>query len=182
MAIKTIGEFGAAILEGVSVDIDDLPKGSMAAWFADPATNRPTIFRVNAAVPFDAYSRVIAIFQGEETIRVYTLPAAPPEPRPADWKDQSPSRFTLTKTAPTYVAEVMNLDAMAALLIDEWDTLGDTDSAEEELAAVIEYLRGKNLTSLAEALEAGEHHADDGEPDLEAKTETQPPAAPAVTS
>lgn len=176
MAIRTLQEFGAAVLEGVNVDIDDLPKGSMVAWFADPVSNRATIFRHQQPLPFDRHLVVIAIFQDTETIRVYALPAAPPDPKPADWKDAVPSRFTLTRSAPTYVAEVMNLDAMAALLIDEWDSLGSSGGADEELASVTDWLRSKGHETLADQLEAGDHHEeDDGPEGNEHPTDPPPP-------
>ena len=189
--VKTIQEFGEAVLAGVSVDIDDLPKGAMVSWFADPSTGKPTTFKVGEVHPFDPYSRVIGIFQSEETIRVYTLPAAPPTPRPNDWKDRPPTRYTLTRDAPTFVAETMvSLDVMAALLIEEWNVLGDVDSAEEEREAVTQWLREKNLVTLADAIEAGEHLERDEEPEgappapeaLKPPAAPTPPAPPAVTA
>jgi hypothetical protein len=187
MTITTIKEFGDAILEGVRADFNDLPKGATFAWFNNPSTNSPTMFKHGEPVPFDSFSRVIALFQDDDVVRIYTMPAAPPNPIPADWKARSPTRYTLTKTAPTYFAETMNLDAMASEMIEEWNAIADgINAADIELESVIEYIEGLaiegamvNSSVLLEGLRNEEHREED-DSDPEPETEPDASAAPAV--
>lgn len=179
MAIETFDQFRTRVLEGVVADIDELPRGSSAAWFNNPVTGKPTIFNVKEPAPFDQYSRVIAIFQDAHTIRVYTAASAPPDPKPADWPMREPTRYTLTKVAPTYVAEVMTLEALADAVVDEWNLVAGPETPDDELASILEYIatldtvleRDKLLTSLRD----GAHH----EEPLE---EPAPPALPATAA
>lgn len=193
MTITTIKEFSDALIEGVRADFEDLPKGSAFAWFPT-VTNAPTVFRHGEQVPFDPYSRIIALFQDEGVAKVYSMPAAPPNPVPADWKSRAPTRYTLTKTAPTYFAETMSLDAMASELIDEWNQIADgVNAADMELEAVIGYIEDQlantdgstDLISVSALLEdlRGEVHrgldSDDGS-DETANGEPVASAAPVV--
>lgn len=181
MTIETLDQFRTRILEGVVADIDDLPKGMSAAWFNNPATNQPTIFQVKEVAPFDKYSRVVAIFQGDHTVRIYTMASAPPDPKPADWPPREPTRYTLSRTAPTYVAEVMTLEAMADAIIDEWNLVAGPETPDDELEAVIEYIAGLDVLverdKLLTALREGDHH-DDGE----AAPEEPAPVSAAATA
>lgn len=181
MAIETVEQFYKRIIERVADDIDALPKAMSAAWFDNPTTKRPTIFQVQEIHPFDPFSRIIAIFQDADTIRVYTLPAAPPEPKPADWQPRQPTRYTLSRTAPTYVAEIFPLEAAAEAIADEWNAIAGPDTAEDELEAVIDFLREQgpmlDRDKVIAQLEAGEHQdaGDDDEGEGDDK-----PAAPAL--
>jgi hypothetical protein len=97
------------------------------------------------AVPMsiDPFSVPIAIFQDDGMIRIYTLPAVVPTPRPAEWTDRAPRRFTLSKAAPTMVIEEMPLGVMAELIIDEWTELAEGMSgADVELERVIALVEG----------------------------------------
>ena len=189
MAITTIEEFARTIME--AVDIDDLPKCA-ACMVYDPHSGRQVFLKHGETLPFDPFSRVIAIFQNDAVVRVYTLGAAPPkEGKPAGWKDQPPTRYTITKTAPTYVAETMNLDAMADEIIDEWTEVAEgMSSAESELEKVIDYVSGLDDIIARETLlgelrdrlhREGGDDEDDGDDET---TQTEPAAttgpAPAV--
>jgi hypothetical protein len=192
MSIKTIQEFRDRIEEGVNADITDLPKGQSVAWFAPPGSNTATMFRVLSDVPFDAYSTVIALFDQGDSITAYTLPKAPPELKPADWKVTSPCRYTLTKTAPTYLMEVMTIDAMADLIVDEWNLVADTmSSAEAEREAIADWLSSQPSTShatgVAEIIRSGEYAEEDEEEDDAPESSSTPttngaapPSAPAI--
>lgn len=145
MAIETVEQFRQRILDNVTDDIDELPRGVEAAWFNDPVTNTPTKFQINQSVPFDKFSRVVAVFQSDDVIRVYSMPSAPPDPKPADWPTRPPTRYTLTRTAPTYVAEILTLEAMADAISDEWNAVGDAnETAAGELETVLEFLAGQD--------------------------------------
>ena len=212
MPIETVQECLREIFAGVDGDIDDLPKGATVAWFhtnhfdKKTSTPLPTIFRVSEVSPIDPFSRVMGIFHNDDVIRVYTLPTAPPTPRPEAWIDRPPTRYALSRTAPTYVAETMNLDAFAAETIKEWNALAhDGDEgpdADDELLAVVEYIERRNgetggmlaLTKLVEELSEGAHRPDDEEeeedtepvpsttPALPATATPTTPAAPTVSS
>jgi hypothetical protein len=201
--IETVQECLQAILEGVEGDIDDLPKGASAVWYPT-TTDARTTFRVGEFVPFDPYSRVVGIFHNDDVIRVYTLPAAAPTPRPQAWIDRAPMRYTLSRTAPTYAVDTMNLDAFAAETIKEWNALVDDEegpNADDELLAVVEYIERRSsetggmlaLTKLVEELNEGAHRPDDEEEEEgdEEETAADPTqanpanptqAAPAVSS
>ncbi len=179
MAITTIKEFGEKILEGVNADIDDLPKGSMAAWFG-AAGSGVTYFRHGETMPIEQYSRIVGIFQGDNDIRVYTICVDPKSAgleTPAGWKTQPPRRYTFTKTAPTYVAEVMSLETMADEIIEEWNELADDDDDEPgEFEAITEYIGGLDTLldrdRLLADLNDGAHHPDDEGDDGEEDTIT----------
>lgn len=185
--ISSIEEFRDRILDGVHTDIDDLPKGAMVAWFGGAT------FKPNEAVPFDEFSRVIAIFQNDDVARVYSLPAAPPQPVPSGWKVKSPIRYTLTKVAPTYVAEVMDLTTFADEIIDEWNEVGlGMNSAEAEREAIIAHIEAFGAEAIGGAALVqelrDEVHLDDGDDDNEPSEDESatpsvapmPPGAPAT--
>jgi hypothetical protein len=190
MTISTFKEFFEAVVENVRADIDDLPHGSMATWFPAP-NGQPTVFKTGKVVPFDDGSKVYAIFQDDASVRVYTLGMAPPDPVPANWEGRAPTRYTLTKTAPTFVAETMTLEAMATEMAEEWNQIADgMNAADVELEAVIEYIEGMlegatsdgmvpktvMLTNLIDELREEAHRGDDLSDD---EPETEPAASAA---
>lgn len=188
MPITTIKEFSDALIEGVRADFNDLPKGSAFAWFPT-TTGGPTMFKHGEPVPFDSYSRIIALFQDDGVARVYAMPAAPPNPVPADWKMRSPTRYTLSKQAPTYFAETMSLDAMADMLIEEWNEVaGELNAADFELESVLEYIEGLavegamvNSNVILDGLRNEEHRGiEDDSDSTETETEPVASAAPSV--
>lgn len=187
--VTTIEQFNARIAAGIGDQAT--PVGSMAAWFGPDG--KPSHWRPGNPVPFDSFSFIIAIFQDAATVRVYALPAKPPEPQPADWKVRRPLRYTLTKVAPTYVIEEMDLTMMADEIIDERVRLAteinSADAELEKVIALIEFLDpipgGINVidrAELLEALEARDHREYEEEPDGEEPDEENvvgvPSAAP----
>jgi hypothetical protein len=190
--LTSIKEFGERIAQGVETDPAELPQSQTAAWFGPGGSLlylelfKPNPLDRVAGSALLSYSVIAAIFHDDETIRVYTLPAAIPDPRPTDWKVRSPGRTTLTKTAPTYVTEAIPLDTMADLIIDEWNALaGASSPADAELAAVVDYIESLNETvsrerlvsDLTEGLHRGEAEPDDDDDEPE---EPAPPALPVV--
>ena len=187
MSIKTIQEFRDRIEEGVNADLTDLPKGTTFAWFPNPVSGEPTMFKVLENVPFDAFSTVIAIFDQGDSITVYTLPRAVPDPKPTNWKVQPQIRYTLTKNAPTYFAEVMSIDAMADLIVDEWNLVAESlSSAEAEREAIADWLSEQPMGPtpiLAEKIREGVHaDGDDEEEDDDDVPESKPGLNGAATT
>lgn len=204
MAFTTYGEIFQYIQENVRVDPESLPKATTAAWFAGPDKTITTVWRIDlkskkGCVPFDEYLRIFYIFQDEDTIRAYCLPEPPTNPRPQVWEGDNrlPSRFVLTRTAPTYVAEVMTPDVWAEEVTRELNALipdDDEPTADEELENVVEFLsemhkatppgHSVKLDAVIQALQEFQHRpeesdeGDDGEPD-EAPTTDAAAEAPA---
>jgi hypothetical protein len=190
MAITTGQEFIDTIMAGMSSDINDLPQPQAVAWFNDPL-GKATIFRMGQSVPFDEFSFVAGIFHDDAVIRVYTVPRKPPEPKPEAWTIRRPTRYILSRTAPTYVSETMNLEIMATEIIDEWDQLAvDMSSAEVEREAIIAHIEGFGTEaisgpSLIEELRDEVHLEEDDEDEEETETAEgvgAPPAPPVVVA
>lgn len=202
MAIKTMQEFGEAILAGVRVHPDELPKVASAGWVGP---NGLTFIEINKVNPLDPFSMVVGVFYDDTEIRLYTMPVVPPSLKPDTWKVRANGRMILSRTGISFVSEAYSsIDAMAQAMVDEWNAVADeVNSAEAELEAVLGYLEGQSLevpqpslAFLLEGLRAGEHHAededddedeDDGEDfggetttDVGPKTEPAPPPSPAV--
>src|SRR5271165_4160066 len=107
--VTSIEQFEARIARGVGDTVT--PTGMTLAWFGPDG--KPSYWTRFQPAPLDRFSGVIAVYQNDLVVRVYTLPLEPPKPKPADWDVRFPRRYTLTKTAPTYVVEEMNLTMMA---------------------------------------------------------------------
>lgn len=186
MSITTAQEVIAAISE--AVEIGDLPQPQKAVWFPPPGFAAPTTIDLAKDVPFDPNSVVIGIFHDEDEIRIYSLGKAAPTPAPAGWKPSLPTRYVLTRTAPTYVSEAMSMDTMAEEMIDEWNRVASAiSSAEVEREAVIAWLAGFGDEALPQAPSLiqelrDEVHLQDDDDDLDEPddTEADPTAAPAV--
>ena len=193
--ITNFKEFNARVAEGIAEYLGHVPSTAMVAWFGPGGA--PSYFRPLAPMPIDRYSIPIAIFQNDDVVRIYTLPAlppemrSPPEPPEKDWVVRKPLRFTLTKTAPTYVTEEMDLTIMSSEIIDEWTQaateMNSADAELEKVMALVEALEpeqpaGANLKEwlrkeeLLEALEARDHReVDDETQEGEDETELEAP-------
>jgi hypothetical protein len=199
--------FYARLDEGTKDYLGKVPVATMVGWFGAGGL---TFFQLPQrltdgtarAVPMsiDPFSVPIAIFQDDAVIRVYSLPALAPDPRPAEWVDRAPRRFTLTKGAPTLVIEELPLAVMADEIIHEWEELAEgmnlADLELERIVALIDSIdplqppgankeEWINKAELLEALEAHEHRENDDEEELEDEPEpevngAQPPAPPPV--
>jgi hypothetical protein len=191
MAITTGKEFVDRIMAGMSSDINDLPQAQTAAWFNSP-TGNATVFKTGEPVPFDEFSFVAGIFQDDTVIRIYAFPRKAPEPTPANWVVRRPTRYTLTRTAPTYVSEFMNLEVMADEIINEWDQLASgMSSAEVEREAIIDWLSTfgneqlfgpRLIEEIRDEAHLETDESDDDEPDEPEETGVgAAPPPPAVT-
>lgn len=139
MPITTAKELIDAVMEAVP-NITMLPRVQRVAWFPTVGAG-PTAFKSGEEVPIDPSSLVFSIFHDDEVIRIYTLGKAAPTPKPDGWVAQPPTRYTLTKAAPTSVAEIMSLDTMAEEMINEWTNVESSmSSAEAEREAVIAWV------------------------------------------
>lgn len=184
--ISTITEFTDKILDGVGADINDLPRSSSMLWLGPGGS--PVFLEVKKAVPFDPSSFVVAIFHNDAVVRVYTLPLKQPTPVPDGWKVRPPQRYTLSRTASTYVCDEMSLDTMADEIVEEWNQLAlEMSSADIELEAVKDYIEGlpptTTLGQLIEMLDAGLHHEEEEETEIVENGATVPaPPPPAAAS
>jgi len=192
MPITTAQEMIEAIFEAIP-NLSKLPQGRSVGWLPAPGSLAPTMIKAGEPIPFDPYSRVVSIFHDDEVIRVYTLGLVPPEPKPKDWTPSPPMRFTLTKSAPTYVSEIMNLDTMATEMIKEWVMVeSDMTSTEAEREKVVAYLEAfvtdmqsamfnEIIQDIREGVHAEPDDDDDDDLDEPDDIEADPTAAPAVS-
>lgn len=126
-------------------------------------------------------SLVIALFQGDDDVRVYTLAAeaavgAGKEPPP-------PTRYTISKHQPAVFAEIMGIDTFINEIASEWVVVDEgVSSAERERAAVVEFLKqnGSLPVALLVSMIEAEDHIEHDEEDDEDKTvvPSDSPAAP----
>jgi hypothetical protein len=208
--INDTKSFYSVLDAGTKAYLGRVPVATAVGWFgprdATGATVGLTFFQLPQrltdgtarAVPMsiDPFSVPIAIFQDDAMIRIYTLPAVVPEPRPDAWTDRAPRRFTLSKAAPTMVIEEMTLAVMADLIVDEWVGLAEGMSgADVELERVVELIDamepeqpvGANAKEwirkddLIEALEAKEHRGVDEEEEEEPEANGSPTMAPTAS-
>jgi hypothetical protein len=186
MPITDVKEFGQYIQDTAVPDIDELPKCGTVGWFG-PNGNF-MYFEVFKPNPLDRFSTIFAIFQSDDTIRIYQLPGAKPaDITEKDWRVRAPSRWTLTRVAPTYVSEAFpSLDSIADAIIEEFDEQGEgATSADAELARVLDHLENAGaLTTrddlIAQLTDLAHRDVDD---DDDEEPETDPaPAAPGVAA
>jgi hypothetical protein len=185
MPITDVKEFGQYIQDSAASDIDELPKCGTVGWFGP--NQGFMYFEVFKPNPLDVYSTIFAIFQGDDTIRIYQLPGAKPPNTPDDkWRIRPPSRWTLTRVAPTYVSEAFpSMDAIADAIVAEFDELGEASaSADVELTRVIEFLEAASpltpVRELVEQLGDLQHREIDDDDDEEPETDPAG-AAPTVS-
>jgi hypothetical protein len=186
MPITDVKEFGQYIQDSAASDIDELPKCGTVGWFGP--NQGFMYFEVFKPNPLDRFSTIFAIFQSDDTIRIYQLPGAKPADFPEkDWKVRAPSRWTLTRVAPTYVSEAFsNLDTLADAIVAEFDELGEAStSADVELSRVLEFLEAASpltpVRELVEQLGDLQHREIDDDDDEEPETDPAG-AAPTVSS
>jgi hypothetical protein len=187
MPITDVKEFGQYIQDSAASDIDELPKCGTVGWFGP--NGGFMFFEVFKPNPLDRFSTIFAIFQSDDTIRLYQLPGAKPaDVAEKDWRIRPPSRWTLTRVAPTYVSEAFpSMDSIADAIIAEFDELGEeSTSADAELAKVLEFIEAASpLTdrnTLLEQLGDLQHREveDDDDDEPEAAGVGAPPAAPSA--
>lgn len=189
----------AYINRGIKRYVGKVPQATVVGWYGKNGIEwirLPTLKADGSAVvhplPIDPHSVPMSIFQNDAVIRVYTLPMPVPSPRPAEWVDRPPRRFTFTKTAPTVVIEEMSLATVGQEIVSEWKELADElVTADEELELVMELVEsmesaqppGANLkewvrkADLLEALEARDHREVDDEEEEEETEQNVPNGA-----
>jgi hypothetical protein len=131
-------------------------------------------------------SVVMALFQGEGEVRVYTL-AADEESKKGEEPKRlpPPTRYTVSKHVPSIFAEIMSGETFIDEIANEWVMVDEAIStAERERAAVVGMLRAQNhvvAIGLADRIEAGEHLEKDDEDDEPegVVTSASAPVAPA---
>ena len=195
----------AYINRGIKRYVGKVPQATVVGWYGKNGIEwirLPTLKADGSAVvhplPIDPHSVPMSIFQNDAVIRVYTLPMPVPSPRPAEWVDRPPRRFTFTKTAPTVVIEEMSLATVGEEIVSEWVELAEEmSSADAELERVIDFVEslesaqppGANLkewvrkADLIDALDGREHReVDDGEEEEETEQDAPNGAASQETS
>jgi hypothetical protein len=174
MPIADVKEFGQYIENNTASDIGELPKCGSVGWFGP--NGGFMFFEVFKPNPLDRFSTIVAIFQSDDTIRLYQLPTAPPKDVGTDWRVRPASRWTLTRVAPTYVSEAFpSMDSIADAIVEEFDEIGEgSTSADAELARVIQFLEDASpLTPVPELVEQlGDlQHREDDDDDEEPEEE-----------
>ena len=122
-----VDELTQKIEEASGLSVDELPRMSGFVWFASVKDNLPTppmVIAAGAPFPLKDGAVVYAMFQDNEVVRVYTLSRDPTKASP-------PSRYTLTKAAPTYGAEVMSLETFIDEIAEEWQMVAGLDELDD---------------------------------------------------
>src|SRR5579864_3162215 len=107
-----VDELTQKIEEASGLSIDELPRMTGFSWFQN-AKGEPITIVLGQPFPLKDGTTAYAMFQNDDVVRVYTLSKSAEKPSP-------PSRYTFTKTAPTYAAEVMSLDTFIDEIAEEW--------------------------------------------------------------
>jgi hypothetical protein len=120
------------IEEQSGVDTSELPRGVFFVWF--PAgfndkgqPNAPTKFEVGKPVPSKPVLTVFALFQDDQSVRVYALANANQQSDPPP-----PHRYTLSKISPTIFTEVMGLTVFKEEIAVELIRLAGQDGDDPE--------------------------------------------------
>jgi hypothetical protein len=117
-----VDELTAKIEEVSGLELDTLPRMTGFSWFG--ADGKPLAIVVGQPFPINAGSTAYVMFQNDDVVRVYTLSRSAEKPSP-------PSRYTFTKTAPTFGAEVMSLDTFIDEIAEEWQEVAGLDDLDE---------------------------------------------------
>lgn len=124
-----VDELTQKIEEASGLSIDELPRMSGWVWFPPfDVTGKPVhpiVVSAGQEFPLKDGAIVFAMFQDNEVVRVYTLSRDPKKASP-------PSRYTLTKTAPTYGAEVMSLETFIDEIAEEWQIVAGLDDLDDD--------------------------------------------------
>lgn len=161
-----IKELAEKIEKKAGVDVLALPIGRR--FMAKAPDGKMALYEVEKPWPIaNDGSTIMALFQGDDDVRVYTLflgeatkDGPPPPP---------PSRYTISKHQPAIFAEIMAIETFINEIADEWSTVDEgISTAERERAAVVAYLQ-TNMTKsgyeLATLIASEEHLEDDEEDD-----------------
>lgn len=132
-------------------------------------------------------SVVMALFQGEDDVRVYTLAAGDEKKGEAAQEPSPPTRYTISKHQPAVFAEIMSGETFIDEIANEWVMVDEgVSTAERERTAAVDFLRenaNAMVAVLANKIEAGEHLEKDDEEDDEGKgVVTSAPVVPSSVS
>lgn len=178
-----IKELAEKIEKKAGVDVLALPIGRR--FMTRAPDGKMVIFEVEKPWPIaNDGSTVMALFQGDDEVRVYTLflgeaakdgPPVPP-----------PSRYTISKHQPAIFSEIMAMETFINELADEWSTIDEgISTAERERAAVVEYLQANISKSgyiLAIEIAEGKHLPDDDDEEDDEPEAAVPSAATSPAS
>jgi hypothetical protein len=124
-AETTIGDLMEKIVRLAGVDDSLIPIGRGFAWFGmydrDSKLGPPITIKLGEKSPFNGRMGVVAMFQNETEVRVYSVPVEKPEKNEVSW----PTRHTLNKQAPTFFFEALPQDVFEAEIADELCTLDE---------------------------------------------------------
>jgi hypothetical protein len=124
-------------------------------------------------------STIMALFQGDDEARVYTLFLGE---APKDGTvTPPPSRYTISKHQPAIFCEIMAIETFINEIADEWSTVDEgISTAERERAAVVAYLQeNMSKSGYVLAIEIGEaKHIPDDEDEEDDEPEAAVTSAP----
>lgn len=105
------------------IPLPNLPRGAKYVWgWVPDSDGKVTTIITGEPWPFTKTQTVIAMFQDETEVRVYTLGNVPNKP---------PTRYTLAKAAPSIFAETMPYPIFKAELAAEFQAL-EEETVEPE--------------------------------------------------
>lgn len=113
------------------IPIPALPRGSrfVWGWIPDPE-GKMALINVGHEWPYAKAMTVIAMFQDDTEVRVYALGNATDKPLP-------PTRYTVTKAAPSIFSESMPLGILKAELAKEYAILENRTLEPEDVPEFI---------------------------------------------
>lgn len=118
-----VEELTDKIEELSGLELDVLPRMTGFSWFPHAKTGEPITIVLGQAFPLKEGLTAYAMFQNDDVVRVYTLSKSADKPSP-------PTRYTFTKAAPTYAAEVMSLDTFIDEIAEEWQEVAGLDDID----------------------------------------------------
>jgi hypothetical protein len=142
----TIGDLMQKVVELAGVDDSLIPIGRGFCWFGmyDQVgkLGPPITIKLGEASPFNKRMGIVAMFQNETEVRVYSVPIEKPEKNEV----ATPTRHTLSKTAPTFYFEALPQDVFEAEVADELCELDEqTAFADKDDDGELLLIRPKDL-------------------------------------
>lgn len=122
----TIGDLMQKIVKMSGIDDAMLPIGRSYVWFGN--SGQPAVIRLGEKSPFNQRMGVVAMFHNQDEVRVYAVPIDKPEKN----EIPTPTRYTLSKTAPTFFVEALPQAVFEAEIADELSVLaGETANPDD---------------------------------------------------
>lgn len=180
----TFKQVAERIREESGVDPLTLPTAVEVVWFPPPTaggiTPIPVQIRIGEAYPQYKSHNVLAIFDDEEEIRVYTFPGTSADPK--NPMAAAPRGYHLSKKAPTYVVKIYPIDALVTAIASDQSLVAydmtPVERARIEIGAYIRENADKTIADLADDIESGEYEDDEDDDDDDDKEPPKAPAAP----